>query len=223
MNTLKTEDYIAKQLEKLGYWKTLYSKADYFGTGPTKLAFTALDIMKKNNVSKILELGCGQGRDCTFFAEKGYLATAIDFSSEAIDFVKITASEKKLANLQAIVQNLKEIDFVQEFDCVYSNLALQFFNENELEKIFEKISTSVKNNGLFIFSTKKPGDKYYKVGEKINDNAYKTKGITRYFFEKDVLSKILGKRFRIEIFEDANHTNPDGSISMWWYSVARKR
>lgn len=219
---METSDYVGRQLEKLGYWRTLYDKPNYFGTGPTKLAFTALDVMQKNGIKKILELGCGQGRDCIFFAERGYSITAVDFSPEAIDFVRKTSKEKKLDNLDALVKNLKEINYVQEYDCVYSNLALQFFNEKELEEIFKRISISLKDGSWFILSTKKPGDKYYQVGEQINPNAYRTKGITRYFFEKDVLINLLSKQFKIEVINGESHVNPDGSSSQWWYAIAKK-
>jgi 2-polyprenyl-3-methyl-5-hydroxy-6-metoxy-1,4-benzoquinol methylase len=33
---------------------------------------------KKNDVKKILELGCGQGRDTLFFASEGIEITALD-------------------------------------------------------------------------------------------------------------------------------------------------
>jgi SAM-dependent methyltransferase len=39
---------------------------------------------KTNHEMKILELGCGQGRDTLFFASKGIDVTALDFSSVAI-------------------------------------------------------------------------------------------------------------------------------------------
>jgi SAM-dependent methyltransferase len=34
--------------------------------------------MEKNNLRKMLELGCGQGRDTLFFASKGIEITALD-------------------------------------------------------------------------------------------------------------------------------------------------
>jgi 2-polyprenyl-3-methyl-5-hydroxy-6-metoxy-1,4-benzoquinol methylase len=39
----------------------------------------------KNKVQKILELGCGQGRDSLFFASKGLEVHAIDSTKVAIE------------------------------------------------------------------------------------------------------------------------------------------
>ena len=52
-NNSEVED----ELKKLGYWNDLYSKQNYFGTGPTILALEAQEIIKKNSISNILELG----------------------------------------------------------------------------------------------------------------------------------------------------------------------
>jgi cyclopropane fatty-acyl-phospholipid synthase-like methyltransferase len=223
MKNLKNKDLVEEELERLGYWQGLYSVPNFFGEGPTKLAMTSYEVMLKNNTKKILELGCGQGRDCIFFAEKNFMVTASDLSPEAIDFVKKTSEEKKLTNLNAFVQDLKEdFQFTEKFDCIYSNLVFQFFNEKGLADIIRKVSLCLKENGLFIFSTKKPGDKYYKVGEKISENAYKTKGVVRYFFEKEVIQDLVQKEFKIENFENESHVNLDKTISSWWYLISRK-
>ena len=214
-------DFVAEQLEKLGYWQRMYKKDNVFGIGPTKLAIIADKIMKKNNIRTILELGCGQGRDCVFFAEKGYFITATDFSIDAVNFVKKIAKENKLENLKVQLQDMqKEVNFNEKYDCVYSNLALQFFNESELSEIFAKIASCLNSNGLFIFSTKKPGDKYYRYGEKISESAYK-KNLVRYFFDKDTIHNLVMKQFKIDIIDEKHHTNPDGSVSEWWYVIAR--
>ena len=76
------------ELKKLGYWNDIYSKKNYFGTGPTILALKAQEIIKKNSVSNILELGCGQGRDSLFFTNLGCNVVGTDISENAINFVK---------------------------------------------------------------------------------------------------------------------------------------
>ena len=168
-------------------------------------------------------MGCGQGRDGIFFAEKNFVVTATDHSSEAVDFVKKYVNEQNLSNLVVRVQDLRnDFKFNEKFDCVYSNLAFQFFNENELMKIFRKITLCLNDKGLLMFSTKKPGDKYYKVGKKISENAYKTKGITRYFFHKKVILNLLSRHFKVDTIEEESHENLDKSLSVWWYVIAKK-
>ena len=53
----KNSSEIENELKKLGYWNNLYTKNDYFGTGQTILANFARDVIEKNSIKNILELG----------------------------------------------------------------------------------------------------------------------------------------------------------------------
>lgn len=223
MTEIESSD-IKHELEKLGYWNKLYSKENYFGTGQTILANSAKELIDKYSIQKILELGCGQGRDSVFFAKYGYDVTATDISENAINFVEKLKNKHDLKNLNLFVHDTeKSFDFLNEkFDLVYSNLALQFFDLSQLSNIFSRIYNIMNKNSFFLFSTKKPGDKYFNFGNKISNNAFEYKGITRFFFENDQIRDILKDYFDIIFFEDDEHVNFDGTKSVWWKILVRK-
>ncbi|MBC8304744.1 MAG: class I SAM-dependent methyltransferase [Pelagibacterales bacterium] len=225
MKSGSKESEIINELKKLGYWNNLYTKEDYFGTGPTLLAIFAKKIIEDNSLHSILELGCGQGRDAVFFSRLGYNIVATDISKNAIDFVSKVKKEEKLDNLELLVHDTQKVLNVgnSKFDLIYSNLALQFFNIVELEKIFSNIHKLMENNSYFLFSTKKSGDKYYNFGNKISDNAFEYKEIVRYFFEKHELESILKKKFQIISFDESTHVNPDSTKSVWWKILVKKQ
>ena len=209
----------------LDYWQNMYSKEDIFGTGPTKLAKLAMGIIPKNQSTKILEIGCGQGRDAIFFSQNKIRIDAFDISPNAINFINKTKDEKDLELLKVFVHDatvpLKEPNM--GYDFAYSNLALQFFNLNNLKKIFDNVSNALNNESYFLLSTKKKGDKYYKFGNKINENAYESKGVTRYFFEEEDLKKSLKEKFEIIKFDADKHVNLDSTVSEWWKVLVKKR
>lgn len=219
MKSEENDAEIQNELQKLGYWNSLYSKENYFGTGPTLLALYAKEIIENNNINNILEIGCGQGRDSIFFANFDYNVTATDISENAIKFVEQIKHEQNLQNLQLFIHDtLLPLDFPNmDFDLVYSNLALQFFNLEQLTHIFSNVKKVMKKNSFFLFSTKKPGDKYFNFGQKLSENSFEYKGITRFFYEKTVIEKLLKEQnFTILNFEDEKHTNSDQTISVWW-------
>ena len=224
MNSYDNNSEIEIELKKLGYWNNIYSTNNYFGTGPTLLAIVAKELIKNHSISNILELGCGQGRDAIFFANLGCNVTATDISENAINFVKKIKNDQNLQNLQLFVHDtLNPLKFeCTDFELVYSNLALQFFDIDQLFKIFSNIEKVMKDNSFFLFSTKKSGDKYYNFGNKISDNAFESKGITRFFYEKPELIHILEKNFTIEHFEDSKHVNADNTVSVWWNILVKK-
>src|SRR5437870_5367254 len=83
------------------FWDRVYQTDNsYFGEEPSDFAlFCYYEYMKKErHVQKILELGCGQGRDSLFFASKGINVTALDFSSIAIKGLIKRANEGNLLN-----------------------------------------------------------------------------------------------------------------------------
>lgn len=208
----------------ISYWSDMYSKPNVFGTGPTKLAKLAHELIKDNPVTSILEIGCGQGRDALFFSGEGYSVETFDISENAIKFVNKTKDSFNLNNLNAIVHDVQETfpHSNNSFDFVYSNLALQFFDLKNLEKIFENIHRVMKKDAILLFSTKKKGDKYYDFGTKINEHAFEHKGITRYFYDKPILEQILEQKFEILKFEQDQHENPNSTTSVWWKILLKK-
>ena len=65
-------------------WEKLYEKKNRYGTEPCQFAITALEWMKKIKGNKILDLGCGEGKDSIFFAKNGYEVFSLDCSEKAI-------------------------------------------------------------------------------------------------------------------------------------------
>lgn len=215
---------IENELKKLGYWNDIYSKENYFGTGQTILANLAKVLIDKYSIQRILELGCGQGRDSIFFADCGYDVTALDISENAIKSVEKIKNEHNLSNLKLIVHDVKKsFGFLNNtFDLIYSNLALQFFELTQLDKIFSNIYDIMNDDSLFLFSTKKSGDKYFNFGNKITDNAFEYKGVTRFFFDKPKIENTLKNYFSIIFLEEDKHVNPNGTKSVWWKILVKK-
>jgi len=209
--------------DKLTYWNSLYSSKDFFGTGPTKLAKLAESLLDKK-IMNILEIGCGQGRDAIFFSTLGHNVHGFDISVNAVNYVKSIKESMKLENLNVFVHDVeKPLPFKEDsFDFIYSNLALQFFDVGRLSQILGNISSVIKKNSLFLFSTKKFGDKYYDFGNKISENAFEYKGITRYFFTEKELRNLLSQKFEIITFDEDRHVNLDSTISVWWKILTRK-
>ena len=206
------------------YWQNMYSQENRFGTGPTKLAESAIEILSEIQRIKILEIGCGQGRDALFFSEKNFRIDAFDISPNAISFINKIKHEEKLENLNVFVHDAtKPLKPDTEYNFAYSNLALQFFDLNNLEKVFENVANVLKEESQFLLSTKKKGDKYYQFGKKISENAFENKGVIRYFFEKEELQKILENRFEIINFDADKHVNLDSTVSEWWKVLVKKK
>jgi len=96
--------------------------------------------LKLNHQSKILELGCGEGRDATYLMQQGYDVLASDISPEAISFCK--KKVPKYAD-RFMVLNACEDSLDETYDLIYSIAVLHML---VLEKDRNKFLTFVREH-----------------------------------------------------------------------------
>ena len=88
-----------------------------FGFEPSYSAKKALETFKKNNITNIIELGAGLGRDTIFFAQNGIYVHAIDYSLSATNIIKKRSKEN---NLDALIK-VENQDIRKKLDCDNEN------------------------------------------------------------------------------------------------------
>ena len=98
--------------------------------------------------SRILDCGCGSGRDSKHFIEKGFDVCAIDGSEE------LCKRASELTGLE--VQNIlfQNINFTDEFDGVWACASLLHVAREELPAVMAKIKTALVSKGIMYVSFK---------------------------------------------------------------------
>jgi SAM-dependent methyltransferase len=181
-------------------WNTAYNNdASFFGEAPSQFALSCYDYIKTNNVKKMLELGCGQGRDTLFFASKGIEVKAVDYSPVGIERLQKLASEENHAKIHASVFDARNsFPFKDnEFDAVYSHMFFtMYFSWDELKAIAHEVSRVLQSNGFNFFSVRNRNDRVYGKGIKIDENIYEYKTFQVRFFSKEDVEK-LAEGFKI--------------------------
>jgi 2-polyprenyl-3-methyl-5-hydroxy-6-metoxy-1,4-benzoquinol methylase len=162
-----------------------YQKENLFGEPyPELIAFFA-DHPKKG---KILDLGCGQGRDAIALARIGYSVTGIDNSKVGIDQMNQTGQDEKL-NLIGQVGDIYDFNRFNEFDIVLLDSMFHFVRkdkEKEVELI-KKIVSEIKKGILVVVCIQDTGKKVKILNHAID-------------YEKQ-LNRLADKNFKY-IFED---------------------
>ncbi|MFB3891238.1 MAG: class I SAM-dependent methyltransferase [Phycisphaerae bacterium] len=59
-------------------------RAYYWGKKPSLLCFKVLELMPPDRPLRLLDIGCGEGRNAVFFARNGYDVTAFDLSPAGV-------------------------------------------------------------------------------------------------------------------------------------------
>lgn len=91
---------------------------------------------------KILDLGCGSGRDSLAFLRKGYQVEAIDGSSELVRL----ASE--FIGQPVRCMDFEELDYEEEFDGVWACASLLHVEKSRILSVLEKVYQSLKPGGV---------------------------------------------------------------------------
>ena len=98
--------------------------------------------------AKILDLGCGSGRDSKYFIDNGYKVTAIDGSE------KLSELASHLIGQEVKCMNFGDISFENEFDGVWACASLLHVDSKEITNIMQKLNKSLKQDGVMYCSFK---------------------------------------------------------------------
>jgi len=98
--------------------------------------------------SRILDLGCGSGRDARYFLEKGYQVDATDGSAE------ICRLASEYTGIPVKQMLFSELDAVSEYDGIWACASILHLPEEELRDVMHRIGTALKEDGVFYTSFK---------------------------------------------------------------------
>jgi len=187
-------------------WDKVYSNnLAFFGEDPSDFAQKCYKDFKKYAVKRILELGCGQGRDTIFFASNGFDVHAIDSSKIAIGNIKQKIRGKNISLHLKHFEASQALPFeAGYFDAVYSHMFYNMrFTDEELSYLFKESSRVLKNNGLLYFSVRSDKDVLYNKGKKIDNKIYEINGFQIRFFTKELIESFLANYFEINNIEES--------------------
>ena len=97
---------------------------------------------------KVLDLGCGSGRDTLFFKGLGYDVIAVDGSAEMCK-----QAEKNIGQ-PVINMTFDKLDFDSEFDGIWACASLLHVPAGEIKAVLERVEKALKTGGYFYFSVK---------------------------------------------------------------------
>ena len=179
-----------------------------FGLEPSLAAIKALKIFKEENISSIIELGAGLGRDTIYFAKNSIYVEALDYSSSAINKINQKAKELDLTKYikTKIFDVRKKLPFEnKKFQGCFSHMLYCMALSNiDLENLNFEISRILKNNGINIYTVRNISDGDFKNGIHIGGNIYQNDGFIVHFFSKQKIKELMigFKNINIEKFEE---------------------
>ncbi len=157
-----------------------------------------IDQLQKGRINpgmKILDAGCGQGRNAEYFIKNNYDIYGVDKKEEAIFSLKekIKQWNPIFPKSNFSVANLEAIPFHDDcFDFIISSAVMHFSeSRNQFINLFKEHIRVLKKEGfLFIRMTSKHTIEH--LATPINEDVYLLPdGSTRYLLDQNVLKKLM--------------------------------
>ncbi|MDD7984113.1 class I SAM-dependent methyltransferase [Lentisphaera marina] len=96
------------------------------------------------NPAKILDLGCGSGRDLLYFKNKGHAVEGLDGSKEMCN------AAQKLIKAEVLHQKFSQLDLgPNKYDGVFANATLMHVEPQDRLNFLNQIFDSLRKNGIF--------------------------------------------------------------------------
>lgn len=156
---------------------------------------------------KLLDLGCGSGRDSAYFSSLGFEVTAADGSEELCKRVK------ENYGIHALCIKFEELSFMAEFDAIWACASLLHVKKADMPSVLGKVSAALKPGGVLYASFKYGSEERINNGRFFND-----------YTEKD-LDALLTSENQLSLLEYwiTEDVRPDRTGERWLNFIAKKQ
>jgi tellurite methyltransferase len=129
----------------------------YWGLKPGFMCYRVLEFLPPIKPLRLLDIGCGEGKDAVFFARNGYIVTGIDIADAGIDKTKRLAEQYNV-HVNTIKTNIMDFRLDAEFDVIYSTGVLHYVPPELRNEIFDNYKNNTSAGGLHMLNVfvKKP-------------------------------------------------------------------
>jgi tellurite methyltransferase len=149
-------------------WAREYSRTPkryIWGTEPSSFARQVARLLTPG--ARVLDLGCGEGRDSVFFATEGFEVVGVDLSRAGI------AKGRRLADARGVrarwlIGDMTRLRDAGAFDLVYSCGAIHYVPRPRRERLFPRLRSLTRPGGLHALVVFTDREVYVEKGETID-------------------------------------------------------
>lgn len=210
------------------FWDARYADASVYGTEPTSVARRLADLFRAHGVRRILEAGCGSGRDALFYAHEGFDVTGTDLSQNGLRWARQRADAKGL-RLTLLCDELVETRLPPgAFDAAVAIHLVHLQPAFVRQAMVNQLWRLTRDAGLIAMANYSTGERGFTAWEPYPEpnTRVDSKGKLVHFFDADDVRALLPPdRFELLTLEEVDLAEvPDSGpvVHREWLSIARK-
>lgn len=133
------------------YEKKYQTPDFYWGIEPNELCYEILKLRPSLHPLRVLDMGCGEGKDAVFLARNGYCVSAFDLSDSGL------AKGRELARccrteVDFFKADLLEYQPTTEFDVVFSSGVLHYLPQQRRAALFNQLKQHTAPGGIHVLN-----------------------------------------------------------------------
>ncbi len=119
----------------------------YWGLTPNRICYDIMKLLPPIKPYRVLDMGCGEGKDAVFLAKCGYAVTAFDISEQGIE------KARRLAEYNQVSPKLFKADLFDyrpdaEYDIIFSSGVLHFIPQTQRRELCESLKAHTAEGGI---------------------------------------------------------------------------
>jgi len=174
--------------EMQDYWDSRFLREGYiWSEKPSESAKYANKLFNKYDVTDVLILGVGYGRNSIPFLESGYDVSGIEISKVATELLKKSELSNKIRVFNGSLIDMPFDDV--KYDAIFSFNVLHLFSRDDRQTIMDKCKNQLKPDGLIFFTVISELEPSYGEGIKREENTFEKKGKPVHFFTEEDLKQ----------------------------------
>ncbi len=123
----------------------------YWGMKPSATCYDVLKLLPPDRPVRLLDIGCGEGRNALFFARNGYLVDAFDISHEGVEKTSRLAEDIGV-RINAFQASVTDFRLSEPCDILFSTAVFQCVPEAMRPELFANYKSFTTPGGLNVFS-----------------------------------------------------------------------
>ncbi len=183
-------------------WEVVYQKEGdlYQDVGSEIKKYS--EIFKKNKFKRILDLGCGTGRNTIYLAQQGFQVYALDISKTGVE---ITKKKAQGLNVKFEVADMINTPYQDNFfDAIVCLLTLSHGLLKDNQNAVDEIYRILKPNGMLMTELMSIEDKTCGKGKKIEKNTFlggmkDDPHMMHHYFTREEINQLFSKFTKVKI------------------------
>lgn len=119
----------------------------YWGLMPNRICYDILKVFPPIVPYRVLDIGCGEGKDAVFFAKCGYRVTAFDISEPGIEKAKKLAEHNKV-DVRFFKADIFDYRPDTEYDIIFSSGVFHFIDRPGRKEFCDSLKAHTAGGGI---------------------------------------------------------------------------